>query len=189
MAEPAAPPAKGGSFLTRKVGPLPTWGYIVGAGGILVFVWWRSRSNANAAAADPNAATPGASTAGDSSSVPTTDYGQGFDYGYAAGMNATGQQTDTEGSTDATGGTIPSAHAGRIRFKALDPAGQVRTVTDFGHWVRRNGRWHWQQGAPPNPGGATGQGHRVPPPNRIRLRHGASQPLAMTGQAVPYATV
>lgn len=163
------PAAGGGSFLTRKVGPIPTWGYLVLAGGVVVFVWWRNRSQGQAA---DTATTPGASAAGDSSAVPTTDYGQGFDYGYQAGFNATG--TGMTGSSDSDTDTAPAAHHGRLCFKATDPSGQERTVCDFGHWVRRSGRWHWHQGPARDAAHAATQtgskevpGHVVHPPNRL----------------------
>ena len=184
---PPSPSTGGGSFLTRKVGPLPTRGYLVVAGGVVGFVWWRSRSAGGASSA-ADSATPGASAAGDSGATPTTDYGQGFDYGYAAGLNATGQTTgtDTSSGTD----TAPAAHGGKLCFKATDPSGQVRTVCGMGHWVRRNGQWHWEFGVAKNPAGSGGTGKRRTPRDiHLQRFHGSSAPLATVGQSVPYATV
>lgn len=75
MSEPApertarAPSARaGGNFFTKKYGPLPGWGWIaLGATGGAVFIWWRKRSAANAAAPTGSAAATGtaADTTGD----------------------------------------------------------------------------------------------------------------------------
>jgi len=63
--ERTAPPAPrdGGSFLTRKMGPLPTWGWItLGVVGGGAYLWFRNRS-ANAAAANAAASAPSAAPA------------------------------------------------------------------------------------------------------------------------------
>lgn len=44
--------------LTKKRGPLPTWGYVAAAGaGVVLFLWWRNRQAA-AAAANAGASIP-----------------------------------------------------------------------------------------------------------------------------------
>jgi hypothetical protein len=73
-------PSPTGSGLRRRIGPLPLWGYLVGALGIGGYLWYRNRQAANAAVAstssgiDPSTGIPyadesnGASTTGDVSS-------------------------------------------------------------------------------------------------------------------------
>jgi hypothetical protein len=60
---PGPPAAGSGNFLTRKVGPLPTWAWlaIIGVGGAAVWLIWQRRQSA---AAD-NANTSSAGTGGD----------------------------------------------------------------------------------------------------------------------------
>jgi PASTA domain len=61
--EAAARP-QGGSFFSRKYGPLPGWGWsLLAAGGALAFFWWRSRSAANAASAATTTPTADTTTA------------------------------------------------------------------------------------------------------------------------------
>jgi hypothetical protein len=44
-------PAKGGSFFTKKYGPLPGWGWsLLAGGGALAYFWWKHRSAQQAAA-------------------------------------------------------------------------------------------------------------------------------------------
>lgn len=52
-------PARGGNFLTRKVGPLPAWGWAaLAAAGAGVYFWYRNRQGQAAAAAPSAAGTP-----------------------------------------------------------------------------------------------------------------------------------
>lgn len=47
--------------LTKKVGPLPVWGYgVIAVGGFVAYRFLQSRSGATAAVADPNATIPAA---------------------------------------------------------------------------------------------------------------------------------
>lgn len=49
-AQPAAPPraAGGGNILTRKIGPIPGWGWLViVAAGTGLFIWWRSKKSSS----------------------------------------------------------------------------------------------------------------------------------------------
>ena len=56
MSEPVPERPARGNPLTRRVGPLPAWGWVAAAAGVAgVYLWWRNRQ-ANAAAAAPSAA-------------------------------------------------------------------------------------------------------------------------------------
>ena len=47
---PERPARKGGNPLTRKIGPLPAWGWVAGAAVIAGgYMWWRNRQGAAAA--------------------------------------------------------------------------------------------------------------------------------------------
>jgi hypothetical protein len=71
-AQPPAPPprpAGGGNILTRKIGPIPGWGWLViVAAGAGVFIWWRSKKASAAAAASSSSGSSGTSA---SSAGPT----------------------------------------------------------------------------------------------------------------------
>jgi hypothetical protein len=54
VSAPAAPPKKAasGKGLTKKVGPLPVWGWaVLGLGGAVAYLWWRSRKSGSASSA------------------------------------------------------------------------------------------------------------------------------------------
>lgn len=60
MADAKPPAKKGGNFLTRKHGPLPTWAYIVIAVGLLVaLAWWKTRQSSKQQSAKPESAASG----------------------------------------------------------------------------------------------------------------------------------
>jgi hypothetical protein len=169
-------------FLSKKVGPFPTWAYLVVAGGGVAYYWYRQRSDSGAQG--DSAVTPDASA--DSTGTPeSTDYGTGYDYGYAAGLNATGQ--DTSNPDDSSTDTAPSRHAGKICYEATNPAGGTQKVCDVGHWVqKKNGGFKWESGPKKN-----SKPVRRDPPRKIKAHknHGSSAKLHATGQTVNYATV
>lgn len=135
-----------GSGLSRQIGPLKLWQW--GAGIIVVagaYFWWARRNSSDSSAVGNDGA--GTTTA----DVNSGDYASGYDYGYAAGLNAngTGQTTGTGGGTVASEGNAqgPIAH-NRFTAKVKNPAGQKTTVVGYGTWIRKNGKWVWQVGIP-----------------------------------------
>lgn len=64
---PESPPReRGGSGLTAKVGPLPTWGWIAlaAAGGIVAILWLRSRGANQPSTSDTSSVSPDSATIG-----------------------------------------------------------------------------------------------------------------------------
>ena len=96
MPAPTKPPAKGGSILTRKLGPLPGWAWA--ALGVGAFYLWKKHEAASTAASTATDATA-------QPSLPTSDTTAPSGYGYQ------GPGVGTGGS-----GPIPTgamAHTGR----------------------------------------------------------------------------
>lgn len=68
MSTPNEPSSGGGNFLTRKIGPLPMWGWVAIAAGLILLYSYRQKSQQTTAASTNTAAnTPGGV---DSSLVP-----------------------------------------------------------------------------------------------------------------------
>ena len=99
MATPA--PEGGGNFLTRKLGPLPTWAWAgLAVGG---FLYWRKRQAAAAAAAGTAATTTPAT------GLPTTNAQAPTGYGYQGpGVGGGGQGMIPQGATAVTAGASPA---------------------------------------------------------------------------------
>ena len=126
-------------WLTRKIGPLPTWGWAaVVVGGVLVWRWYQARQAASAA----TSATP--TTANVSATVPS-DYTEptaslttpsGFSYsGPLSGLGAlipTGALSSTNGST--SGATNPPTVAAAPATTSLPPvnASSYPSIVPFG---------------------------------------------------------
>lgn len=138
-------PEQEGTGLSQQVGPLKLWQW----GGIIVIVaagylWWANR---NSSSGGVQSADSGYTTA----DVNSGDYGSGYDNGYMAGLNANGfgQQSGGGGTTQTSQGNAqgPIAH-NRFTAQVKNPAGHKQTVTGYGTWIRKNGRWVWQVGIP-----------------------------------------
>lgn len=184
-------------MLQRRVGPFPVWAYLAVGAGIIGYVWWAGRS---AGGSSTDAATPDASAAGDSGAIPVTDYGQGFDYGFLAGMNANGTPNSGDGS-NSDGGTTPATAHNRITATVKNPAGHQERVYGYGSWVRTGGGWEWHPVLPSNinaftkpynqpVNGVPALPGRTPKGGRP-LRHGSSAKLAQSAAAsgMAYPTV
>ena len=102
MPAPTSPPAKGGSFLTKKYGPLPAWAW---AGlGVLGFYLWKQRQAA--AAASAASTTPTTSTAATS---PVAQAPSGYGYqGPGVGYGGSGPTPTGATAATSTGYTPPT---------------------------------------------------------------------------------
>jgi hypothetical protein len=133
-----------GTGIHKKVGPLQVWQWAgVAALGALGFLWWRSRNGSDSGSVDN--ADDGYAT----DDMNSGDYASGYDYGYAAGLNASGSGGGT--TTVDTGGNAkgPIAH-NRFQARVKDPAGKMENVVGYGTWVHGAGGkgWKWQPGIP-----------------------------------------
>ena len=94
--------------LTGKIGPLKVWQWggvvILGAAG---FMWWRRRG----AASSSTAGDTGNLNSGPDTSANIPDYSTGYDSGYAAGLNATGD-AGSAGASSGSGGTVSGSGDG-----------------------------------------------------------------------------
>lgn len=188
-------------FFNRKAGPLPYWSIAAVAAGIGGYVWWQRRQ-AGAAGGDTadDSATPGASAI--DNGVPTTDYGEGFDYGMLAAQNAGGNTTGQDDTSDGSGdaGTQAATAHNRIKYKVKNPAGHMETVYGYGTWKKQGGHWIWTAVLPSNinafskpynqPAGgdkADNDATTVKPVNRQKATHGSSGKVHQ-GSQVAYQT-
>ena len=135
-----------GSGLSRQIGPLKLWQW----GGVVIvvaagYLWWRNRQAGSGSSAVDN--SQGGTTFGD---VNSGDYSSGYDAGYASGLNASGTGgSGSGGTTTVHDGNAqgPLAHD-RFTAQVKNPAGHKTTVTGYGTWVQKNGKWTWQVGIP-----------------------------------------
>lgn len=120
MADEEEGPRRGGNFLTRKVGPLPMWGWIAAvAVGVGVFVW-RKRQNAAAATGAP----PG--NTGTVNAAPDVFGASGYQ-GYSPGQQVGGyDQASSDSFLQQLQGQLSGIQSG----VQLNPAGvgQVTSV-------------------------------------------------------------
>lgn len=137
-----------GTGLSQQIGPLKLWQW----GGIMVLVaagylWWANRHSSGTDSSSLQNSDGGFLNA----DVNSGDYASGYDNGYVAGLNATGDGTNSSsgGGTVASEGNAqgPIAH-NRFSAKVKDPAGHKQSVVGYGTWIRKNGRWVWQVGIP-----------------------------------------
>jgi hypothetical protein len=102
MPAPTKPPAKGGSILTRKLGPLPGWAWIgIGVGA---FYLWKKHEASSAAST--TAATT-ASSGDNGAALPTSDTTAPSGYAYQ------GPGVGTGGSGPVPTGAMAHTHHGR----------------------------------------------------------------------------
>ncbi len=114
MATPA--PKGGGNFLTRKLGPLPTWAWAgLAVGG---FLYWRKRQAAAAAAAAAAAGTSATTTP--ATGLPTTNAQAPTGYGYQ-GPGTAGGGYGGQVPTGATAVTSGASRAGDNSTAASAP--------------------------------------------------------------------
>ena len=134
-----------GTGLSRQIGPLKLWQWGAAVVVVAAAYFWYARRNSSSSSAVDNSG--GGWTQAD---VNSGDYASGYDYGYAAGLNASGSGgSGNGGGTVTTQGNAqgPIAH-NRFTAKVKNPAGKMQSVTGYGTWVRKNGRWVWQVGIP-----------------------------------------
>lgn len=146
-----------GTGLSRKVGPLPLWGW--GAAVVVIIGAYYLYTQHSSSSSVDNA-DGGYSTDDENSG----DYSSGYDNGYAAGLNSTGDGTGSSsgGTTTTSQGDAqgPIAH-NKFTAKTKDPSGKQHTVTGYGTWIKKSGKWVWQVGIPKQfalPGNGTGTG-------------------------------
>jgi cytoskeletal protein RodZ len=123
--EPAPPP--GGSPLTRKVGPLPAWGWIALAiAGGVGFIWWRNRQAASSAAADNTAAD-----------TATSEDSANDDAASIATLQSEIQQLQGEASTPAVTANSPTPATGKTRTTTVNKAQTLAQFARARGWPAR----------------------------------------------------
>jgi hypothetical protein len=102
VSAPAAPPRKAasGKGLSKKVGPLPVWGWaVLGLGGAVAYLWWRSRKSSGTSSATT------ASTTASSAYASSLDQMQEELDQLLAEQSASSSGTGSTGSGGGTGTT------------------------------------------------------------------------------------
>ena len=154
----AVPPkqAGGGNFLTRKVGPLPTWAWlgIIGVGGGALWYFIKSRQNAAASSTTAGGAT-GNCTDTNGNSVPCdqVDYGGEIATLEAEIENLQQSKTDTDTDTDTPTPTPHGTCAPGYTFVPMPPppAGVKVTVPRLPPGAYRVAGGYCRKDTPPKP--------------------------------------
>jgi len=179
--------------LKAKVGPLPVWGWGLAVMAVAAGYFYMRRGSGG---------DSGGTTPLDYGSYPAVTDAQGYDAGYAAGLNATGT-TPPGGSTTDTGGngTTPPMPHGQTCFITKNPAGHKERVCVPGyHWQHTPGKgWSVVPGTANAPGGGQAVGLPV---RTVQTPRAGSGPVRRpgskaivgydalpTGAPVNYATV
>jgi hypothetical protein len=115
VSAPAAPPKKAasGKGLTKKVGPLPVWGWaVLGLGGAVAYLWWRSRKSSSTSATTASTTASSAYASSLDQMQAELDQLLAEQSASSAGASSTGASGSGGGSTGTGGGTTTKTTSG-----------------------------------------------------------------------------
>jgi Fibronectin type III domain len=133
----AAPPKKasGGSGLTKKVGPLPVWGWaVLGLGGAVAYLWWRSRKSGSSAGTTATTSTTSSSAYASQLDQMQAELDQLLAEQSASSAGTSGTGSGANGSTagggggDTSSGTTPTGAQGTTTATKTTTAPTTKTT-------------------------------------------------------------